>query len=143
MRFLSLSGYAIIVAGMLGLWQVRALLAGNPLLLAVQIAAAGLMIWARVTFGVRSFHHGADPTPGGLVMEGPYRFIRHPIYTSVCLFALAGVLSHFTILALLFVVVVFAGALIRIYCEESLLRRKYPEYEAYARRTKRMIPGVY
>jgi protein-S-isoprenylcysteine O-methyltransferase Ste14 len=143
MRVLSLFGYAVIVVGIIGLWQVRALLATNPVLLAVQIAAAGLMIWARITFGARSFHPGADPTPGGLVTWGPYRFIRHPIYTSICLFALAGVVSHFTFYALLFGVVVFAGALIRIHCEEHLLRRKYPEYDTYSRRTKRMIPGLY
>lgn len=30
---------------------------------------------------------------GGLVTNGPYRFIRHPIYTAVCLFVWTGVLS--------------------------------------------------
>jgi protein-S-isoprenylcysteine O-methyltransferase Ste14 len=49
---------------------------------------------ARVTFGRRSFHAAANPTAGGLVTTGPYRLIRHPIYTAACLFV--GVQSLYT-----------------------------------------------
>jgi protein-S-isoprenylcysteine O-methyltransferase Ste14 len=52
------------------------------------------VIWARVAFGRRSFHLAANPTEGGLVTTGPYRLIRHPIYTGVCLVAGAEVLAH-------------------------------------------------
>src|SRR5262245_36894731 len=71
----------------------RSLVAHRPVPIAVQVAAGALMLWARLTFRVRSFHAGADPTPGGLVTTGPYRFVRHPIYTAILLFVWAGVAS--------------------------------------------------
>jgi hypothetical protein len=59
-----------------------------PFVLAPEAAAMALMLWVRVTFDRRSFHAVANPTEGGLVTTGPYRFVRHPIYTAVCLFVL-------------------------------------------------------
>lgn len=48
------------------------------------------MAWARLTFGRRSFHASAVPTAGGVETRGPYRFIRHPIYTAACVIGSAG-----------------------------------------------------
>jgi protein-S-isoprenylcysteine O-methyltransferase Ste14 len=59
--------------------------------MSVQLLALGLFLWARITFGRRSYHFVADPTKGGLVLGGPYRYIRHPIYAAMRLFTLAGV----------------------------------------------------
>ncbi|HEY4284399.1 MAG TPA: isoprenylcysteine carboxylmethyltransferase family protein [Chthoniobacterales bacterium] len=143
MKTLSLLGYIIIVAGILALWRTGSLFALHPLLIAAQVSAVGLMVWARATFGIRSFHPGADPTAGNLVTNGPYRFIRHPIYASICLFTLAGLTGHFTPIGLLLFGVVVAGAMIRIVCEERLLAQKYPEYTQYSKQTPRLIPGLY
>ncbi len=143
MKTLSLFGYLIIVLGVFGLWRTGSLFAHHPWLLALQIAAVGLMIWARAAFGLRSFHPGANPTAGGLVTTGPYRYIRHPIYASICLFCAAGLAPNFNIPALGFFGVVIAGALIRIMCEERLLVRQYPEYKEYSGKTSRIIPGIY
>jgi protein-S-isoprenylcysteine O-methyltransferase Ste14 len=101
------------------------------------------MIWARITFGFRSFHAAANPTEGGLVTHGPYRFLRHPIYTAIVLFTFAGAFSHPSLAASGLAVVVLAGSLARILPEERLLRARYPEYAAYASRTRRMIPYVF
>jgi protein-S-isoprenylcysteine O-methyltransferase Ste14 len=101
------------------------------------------MIWARRTFGRRSFHLAASPTEGGLVTSGPYRFIRHPIYASIVFLTWAGLLAHLSFLNVCFGVLVFVGALIRIRCEEHLVQIRYPEYDAYALRTKRMIPYLF
>ena len=131
------------VVGMIGLWLVHALFANGPVSIAVQILAVGLMIWARITFGLRSFHPQADPTAGGLITSGPYRLIRHPIYASICLFALAGFVSHFNTLAAVFAATVWIGAIIRMTCEERLLLAQYPEYQQYRRRTARMAPFLY
>jgi protein-S-isoprenylcysteine O-methyltransferase Ste14 len=45
----------------------------------MNLKRASQLATARVTFGGRSFHVGANPTEGGLVTKGPYRFVRHPI----------------------------------------------------------------
>ena len=51
----------------------------------LQLLGLALMIWARLTFGLRSFRFAANPTQGGLVTKGPYRYIRNPIYAAAWL----------------------------------------------------------
>lgn len=139
----SVVGYVLIVGSMAALAMLRALLDWSPLVIGTQVLAVGLMTWGRITFGLRSFHATASPTAGGIVTTGPYRFIRHPLYTSICLFAWPAVLVNAGPVPLLLGVVLTAGAILRMRCEETLLVRVYPEYAAYAARTQRMIPGVF
>jgi protein-S-isoprenylcysteine O-methyltransferase Ste14 len=96
-----------------------------------------------VTFGRRSYHPAANPTAGGLVTTGPYRFIRHPIYTAVCLFVSAGAAAHLSLITILLCAVVWGGAIARMFCEERLVALRYPEYRQYAVSTARMIPFVF
>jgi len=131
------------VAGAAGLILTRNLFSPSPLVLIPQAAGTALMIWARVTFGRRSFHCAANPTAGGLVTTGPYRFARHPIYTGVCLFVLAGAAAHPSWLSGSLGVVVWTGGVCRMLCEERLLLAVYPEYRQYAAKTARMLPFVF
>ena len=103
------------------------------------------MLWARITFGLRSFHATANPTAGGLVTAGPYRYWRHPIYAAVLLFMWAGMLARRaspTLVDLALGTLATAMTLVRVQAEEQLLRAAMPEYAAYADRTKRFIPFV-
>lgn len=131
------------VAGIVCLLANRGLLSPHPVVILAQLAAVGLMIWARRTFGRRSFHLAANPTEGGLVTSGPYRYVRHPIYTSVLVLTWAGIGGNLSILNATFGAVTVGGAFIRILCEEHLVRIRYPEYSVYASKTKRMIPFVF
>jgi len=139
----SLGGFVVAVLAMAGLIWRRALLAGDPFTVMLQAAAIGLMLWARVVFGRRSFHASASPTEGGLITRGPYRLIRHPIYAAVLLFLVAGVGSHPSVVSMLLLVAVAGGMVVRIAAEEHLIVERYPEYVGYAARTKRLIPFVY
>jgi protein-S-isoprenylcysteine O-methyltransferase Ste14 len=138
----SVAAFVFLVAAILYLVFSHQLFTTQPVLLAVQGAAVGLMIWARVTFGVRSFHASADTTRGGLVTSGPYRWWRHPIYASIAYFVWAGVAAHPTLDALGAALVVTAMLLARMLLEERFLRRTYPGYGEYAKRAKRFIPFV-
>jgi len=131
------------VAGILLLLWNRGLLSLSPIVIVVQILAFFLMIWARVTFGGRSFHATASPTEGGLVTTGPYRYVRHPIYAAGLCIAWAGVFGNLSVLNVAFGFLTLAGALARIRCEETLVRVRYPEYDEYAKRTRRLIPFVF
>jgi protein-S-isoprenylcysteine O-methyltransferase Ste14 len=99
-------------------------------------------LWARVTFGVRSFHATASPTSGGLIRTGPYAYARHPIYSSLCVFVWSGAIAHGSIVGFGNASLVTAGALVRIWCEEQLLVERYPEYREYAKATRRLLPFV-
>lgn|GEM_PF-367736 len=139
-RTLSLVGFLLAVLGLIGLALRHHLFATEPIWIAVQTLAVGWMIWARMTFGMRSFHAAANPTPGALVTHGPYRWLRHPIYAAILWFVAAGIAVHPNLTALGLGVLVGAGLAVRMHLEERLLRRTYPEYAAYAARTRRIVP---
>src|SRR5215471_18781989 len=143
MKALSIVGYLGMVVGLVGLLATKSLLSPSPVVIALQLVALALMIWARFTFGRRSFHAAANPTEGGLVTTGPYRFIRHPIYTAVCLFVLPAATAHWSVVSVVCGMLVLAAALLRIFLEEKMLVARYPEYRQYAAATARMIPLVF
>jgi protein-S-isoprenylcysteine O-methyltransferase Ste14 len=143
MRRLSLLGLALIVIALVALLRIHALFSPEPWVIALQVAAALLMLWARITFGMRSFHADAKPTAGGLVTSGPYRYIRHPIYAAICMFVWAGVLAHLSPLTIFLGFVATVGILVRLRCEETLVTERYPEYRDYSARTKRLLPGLW
>ena len=142
-RPVSVVGFLLMVAGLAGLVVGGQVLSPMPAVIVLQLAAIGLMVWARYTFGRRSFHATAAPTEGGLVTTGPYRWVRHPIYAAVCLFSWACCFGFPSWRAFGLAAVVTFGSVMRIYAEEALLRRQYPAYDEYARRTKRLVPYVY
>ncbi|MEP6916570.1 MAG: methyltransferase, partial [Acidobacteriota bacterium] len=107
-----------------------------------QVGAVALMLSARVAFGMRSFHAAANPTSGGLVTIGPYRWLRHPIYAAALYFVWAAAIDHRSLPAIAAAVLVTAGASVRMYAEETLLVRMYPDYIAYSARTARVVPFV-
>jgi protein-S-isoprenylcysteine O-methyltransferase Ste14 len=143
MRVASIVGFVVMVAAIVTLVFQHALLSSSPIAIGVQAMAVVLMIWARITFGRRSFHAGADTTAGGLVTTGPYRVIRHPIYTSVCLFSWAGIFANLSVVSVAVGLVLIAGAIVRVFTEERMLVQTYPGYAQYAQRTKRMVPFVF
>jgi protein-S-isoprenylcysteine O-methyltransferase Ste14 len=140
LRLLSLGGFIILVLAMVGLVFRGAIFAVEPFGMTVQVLSFALMIWARVTFGRRSFHAAADPTAGGIVTAGPYRVLRHPIYAAIGYFLWTGAISHASALNLMIALAATAGIAVRIVAEERLLVERYPEYADYAARTKRVVP---
>jgi len=143
MKPLSILGYSGMIGGLVGLLATRSLFSSSPWVISAQVAAVLLFGWARLIFGRRSFHKAADPTEGGLVTWGPYRYIRHPIYAAFCLFTSAGVAAHWSWPAVLWGGLVLGSALVRIFCEEALVSARYPEYGQYSANTWRMIPHVF
>jgi protein-S-isoprenylcysteine O-methyltransferase Ste14 len=136
-------GLLLMIAGALLLLRNQGLFSPSPIVIVIQIAAMSIMIWARITFGGRSFHATATPTEGGLVTSGPYRFVRHPIYAAALLLIWAGVLGNLSVENVFYGILTIAGAFVRIMCEEALVRVRYPEYDEYARKTRRLIPFVF
>ncbi len=80
-----------------------------------------------------------------LVTSGPFALVRNPIYLAMALMLIAVAVGTNRIPALLIAVPLFAlGTWIRIRSEERLLRTMFgEEYEAYAMRIKRIIPGLF
>ena len=139
----SLLAFLVAVVCLVYLILTWHLFAHHPVLIGVQAAAVALMLWARLTFGLRSFHATANTSAGGLVTTGPYRYWRHPIYASIIYFVWAGQVEAPEVRALAVALVASAALVVRMVLEEQFLVATYPEYPAYAARAKRLIPFVY
>ena len=101
-------------------------------------------LWAFLAMGLRNLRAFPEiPQHGWLVVHGPYRWVRHPMYTSVLVFTLGWTVEH----PLPFRVALWGGLLvtllIKLRYEESLLMERFPEYDNYRRQTKRLIPFVW
>jgi len=107
------------------------------------VAGLAFALWARVTLGrnwsgVVTLKEGHE-----LVERGPYRFVRHPIYTGILtmFFATALALGH--VAGFAGVVLMFASFWVKIGREEKLMLEQFPRrYAAYRRRVKRIIPFI-
>ena len=142
LRSVSILATAMLVAVAAELVFRGAILGTGPVSISLQAAGIALMLWARLTFGLRSFHYAANTTQGGLVTRGPYRYIRNPIYAAAWLVIWTGVAVHWSPINAMLGAVVAAMLIVRIACEEQLLRATYPEYADYARKTARLVPFV-
>jgi protein-S-isoprenylcysteine O-methyltransferase Ste14 len=80
-----------------------------------------------------------------LITEGPYGFVRNPIYTGMLGMLVATGLAMEHWVALDVAVVLFAGGLvIRVRSEEKLLRAAFgKEFEDYAERVPAVLPGIF
>jgi len=118
------------------------LLTPSPYWIAVQAGAIAVSVWARRSFPKNSFRVVANPGSASMITRGPYRLIRHPMYSAALIFIWAAVLSHLSPWTLVLGVVVTSVVVARVVVEERLLRARYAEYDAYARTTKALIPFV-
>lgn len=106
-------------------------------LIAVGLIIAISGIWAlRGCFGIL-------PEVRGMVTGGLYRLVRHPIYLGESLASVAVALTVLSPLAAAILIVYFLLQWRRALYEEALLAATFPEYNSYARRTKRFIPFVW
>lgn len=120
------------------------LFAANPVLLLLEGAAGMLGLWAIGTMGIGNFNVTPDVKPRArLVTSGPYRLIRHPMYTALLAGALALVLDAFSPLRLAIWLVLLINLVVKLNYEERLLSRNLEGYSAHMQRTKRLIPFLY
>jgi protein-S-isoprenylcysteine O-methyltransferase Ste14 len=85
------------------------------------------------------------PTPtrkATLRTGGLYGFVRHPIYSGLLALVFGGAVTSASVVKL-----VLAAALMvlldrKATWEEDMLRRRYPGYDDYARRTPRFLPRL-
>jgi protein-S-isoprenylcysteine O-methyltransferase Ste14 len=142
LKFISITAFAVSVLGMIYLFKNHSIISDNPVAILIQVLAFGLMIWARITFGFRSFHASANSSKEKLVTNGPYKWLRHPIYSAVIYFFLACIISFPNTKTVIAVALIILSTIIRMLLEEKSLLENFEEYAAYSKRTKRFIPFV-
>jgi protein-S-isoprenylcysteine O-methyltransferase Ste14 len=130
-------------SGAAGLGQRLAGPALEGIGLALWVAGLALAIWARLYIGRNwgmPMTRRQDPD---LVTTGPYRFIRHPIYSGIILAMIGTAVATtlFVLVAAAVIVGFFAYSATR---EEKFLAGQFPDtFPAYKARTKMLIPFVF
>ena len=117
------------------------ILASSWIFLGLELLGLALGLWALVVMNLRNLHVLPEVYPEStLVTHGPYRYIRHPMYSTLLLVTLALVLDAFSPERLLMWMLLFGDLWIKLRYEEQLLTHHFQDYQDYQRRTKRLIP---
>ena len=109
--------------------------------LAVGLAGAALLVWASFLLGRFMMHEAAVREDHALIERGPYRFVRHPVYTGYLVLLLGSGVASLNVCLLLLWPVSLLGIVIEAASEEQLLGKRFgQDYERYVRRVGRLIP---
>lgn len=110
---------------------------------ALALAGVALFAWGTMTLG-RLFSIWVAPRPAGhVVTTGPYRLVRHPVCAGQVILAFGYALLCGSLPAVALAVLYLAVVLLKVTREEAWLRATYPDYAAFATRTRyRLVPGL-
>jgi len=115
-------------------------------LLGLPLIAAGAALYVATAFWGFALRGKGTPAPidppKKLVLEGPYRVVRNPMYWAVACVMMGEALAFRSLALAELAIAFFAGTILFVLLyEEPTLRRKFgAEYEAYCRRVPRWLP---
>jgi protein-S-isoprenylcysteine O-methyltransferase Ste14 len=107
------------------------------------VLGLGFAVWARVQLGRNWGTPMTQKNDPELVTSGPYRLVRHPIYSGILT---AGVGTSVALSWQWLVPVLLAGAyfLYSAIVEERFLKEHFPDtYGAYKNSTKMLVPFIF
>jgi len=113
--------------------------------LGVVLAIAGIAfaIWARAYLGGNWSSSVTVKVEHQLIQSGPYRWVRHPIYTGLLIALLGTAMELREIRGLLAVPVLYVGLKIKSMIEERTMMNTFgPQYEEYSRHTGAIVPKL-
>ena len=125
------------------LWFGKGILTSIP---GMAIFMIGLLIglWALVHNRLGNFNIRPDIKHGCvMVNSGPYRFVRHPMYTSVLFMMLGVLIAAPTLLEMIFFIALFLVLSAKALREERLWCDHHQGYTAYKNGTKMFIPKLW
>ena len=131
------------IAGTLSVLLVRPeklMIAPEAVGVSLQIAGTLFEIYGKTVLG-RSF--GIIAANRGIVLKGPYRFVRHPIYLGYLVTHVGFLLSNWSLRNIAVYLVTYFFQVARIFSEERLLASEL-SYRDYCRQVRfRLIPGIF
>ena len=109
----------------------------------VGVAGAGLFLAMFRHLGLNVTSTSMPRASATLVTSGPYRWIRHPMYTAALILVVASALLTASLMVAIGGVAMFALLAARSQVEERRLVEKFgDDYRAYQRRTGRFLPRL-
>ena len=131
-----------LIAALVTLAVTGTLIARSPVFFALQVAGLALNLWARASFPPRTFRVGPTPAGETFMQRGPYRYVRHPMYSSALLFFWAAIADRPSALNLGIGIGLTLLVRARVSDEDAQLTARFPGYAEYARTTKALVPMV-
>jgi len=109
------------------------------------VLALSLGIWALWIINFKNFRLTPNfPKDTRLVAKGPYKLIRHPMYSCLLLTTLMIVLDDLSIIRIAIWIILFIDLYIKLVYEEKLIIDRNTDYLIYKRGTrKRLIPFIH
>jgi protein-S-isoprenylcysteine O-methyltransferase Ste14 len=108
--------------------------------------AAGILLAIWAVWVMRRSKLTAMPEPhpdGKIIANGPYSIIRHPMYASLFLVFIPLVISYPSAGRIIILIIFTVNQIAKLLYEEKLIQKMYPEYDAYAKKTWRIIPILF
>jgi protein-S-isoprenylcysteine O-methyltransferase Ste14 len=132
-----------VIASLLPLALVAS--AGNVrtgVVLAVSGAVIGIagLVFSVYSLRILGRSFSVIPQARVMVMNGPYKYLRHPLYTAEIVTMAGFVLAHPSVRAAVILVAFVLLQLYRAVCEETILVNTFPAYKDYVSTTHRFIP---
>ena len=110
----------------------------------VFVIALSLGIWALWIINFKNFRLTPNfPKDSRLVAKGPYKIIRHPMYSCLLLTTSMIVLDDLSIIRIAIWIILFIDLYIKLVYEEKLIIDRNTDYLIYKRGTKRLIPFIH
>jgi protein-S-isoprenylcysteine O-methyltransferase len=107
------------------------------------VCGLGLCLWARFILGRNWSGTVTLKENHELIVRGPYRLVRHPIYTGLLAMFVATAIQLGHVAGMIGVALVFVSFWIKSNYEEELMNKQFPDqYAAYRQRVKRIIPFI-
>jgi protein-S-isoprenylcysteine O-methyltransferase Ste14 len=100
-------------------------------------------VWARLYLGRNWSAVAAVKADHELITRGPYRWVRHPIYSGLLLAFIGTALADGQWRGVLAVALALVAVAHRIIVEERFMRQEFgTEYDTYARQVRALVPGL-
>jgi len=116
----------------------------NHWVIAGMLAGIGLGLYAIQTIRLGNFNISPHVKPNGkMVVHGPYRLIRHPMYTAILFTCWPLVLGHFSYLRLGYIIALTIVLMVKLHIEEQYLKKAFPPYLEYTRTSYKLFPFIY
>jgi protein-S-isoprenylcysteine O-methyltransferase Ste14 len=116
---------------------------GNMFTNSLMFLGVILGLWAVITmkFNVNVLPNVRESQK--LFIDGPYRYIRHPMYLAVLMTTFAWVLNRINLITIVLWLILSFDLITKIRYEENMLIKHFSEYKDYKKKVKTLIPFIW